>query len=204
MINPDDIASLIREVAEEEILPRFNTLAEDEVQQKKPGDFVTVADEAAEKALQQLELWAAKSSPSTGLKWEEAYRFWRSGCSMTKSSYQRGRSFTEPSLNKWVLREGSNDRRWLAPNREAFVRNTVDQSALGLETQGVDSMMADSTYKINQVFDALESTRSLSSFTNTSQAAEAECGDGLVANNETESADGTFDNYGGLNTGDTF
>ena len=123
---------------------------------------------------------------------------------MTKSSYQRGRSFTEPSLNKWVLREGSNDRRWIAANREAFVSNRVDQSALGLETQGVDSMIADSTYKVNQVFDALEQTRTLSSFTNTENAAEAECGDGLVASNETESADGEFDNYGGLNTGDTF
>ena len=164
----------------------------------------TQVQEAAEKALQQLELWAAKSSPSTGLKWEEAYRFWRSSCSMTKSSYQRGRSFTEPSLNKWVLREGSNDRRWLAPNREAFVRNTVGQEGLNLDTQGVDNMLGDSTYKVNQVFDALESTRSLSSFTNTEDAAEADCGDALVADNETESADGEFDNYGGLNTGDTF
>ena len=65
-------------------------------------------------------------------------------------------------------------------------------------------MLGDSTYKVNQVLDALESTRSLSSFTNTEDAAEADCGDTLVADNETESADGEFDNYGGLNTGDTF
>ena len=50
--------------------------------------------DAAEKALQQLEIWAAKSDPSSGLKWQEAYRYWSSGCSMTKGSYRRGRSFT--------------------------------------------------------------------------------------------------------------
>ena len=123
---------------------------------------------------------------------------------MTKSSYQRGRSFTDPSLNKWVLREGSNDRGFPFANREAVVLNRNSSKSLSLETQGVNEVIADSAYKMNELVDALESTRSLSSFTNTDQAVKPEEGDGLVANNEPESADGEFDNYGGLSTGDTF
>lgn len=164
----------------------------------------TQVQEAAEKALQQLELWASKASPGTGLKWKEAYSYWRSGCSMTKSSYQRGRSFTEPSLNKWVLREGSNDRGFPFPNREAVVVNRSASEGLSLETQGVTDVIANSAYNMNELVDALETTRSMSSFTNTDQAVKPDEGDGLVANNVTESADGEFDNYGGLSTGDTF
>jgi len=164
----------------------------------------TQVQEAAEKALQQLELWAAKGSPSTGFKWQEAYTYWRSGCSMTKSSYQRGRSFTDPSLNKWVLREGSNDRGFPFANREAVVLNRNHEKSLSLETQGVDEVIADSAYKMHELVGALENTRSMSSFTNTDQAVKPEEGDGLVANNTTPSADGEFDNYGGLTTDDTF
>lgn len=164
----------------------------------------TQVQEAAEKALQQLELWASKGSPSAGLKWKEAYAYWRSGCSMTKSSYQRGRSFTDPSLNKWVLREGSNDRGFPFANREAVVVNRNDAEGLSLETQGVTEVIANSAYNMNELVDALETTRSMSSFVNTTQAVKPDEGDGLVANNPTESADGEFDNYGGLTTEDTF
>ncbi len=165
----------------------------------------TQVQEAAEKALQQLDLWAAKSSPGAGFKWQEAYKFWSSGCSMTKSSYQRGRSFTEPSLNKWVLREGSNDRRWQAPNREAFVTNATNSSGLSSETLNIsDGEMTESAFKMNQLVDSLEQTRSLSSFTNTSDVQGGEEGDAVIANNNVESEDGNFENYGGLNTGDTY
>ncbi len=164
----------------------------------------TQVQEASEKALQQLEMWAAKGSPSTGFKWQEAYAYWRSGCSMTKSSYQRGRSFTDPSLNKWVLREGSNDRGFPFANREAVVLNRNSDKGLALETQGVKEVIPDSAYEMNELVDALESTRGLSSFTNTDQATSPAEGDGLVANNDTASADGEFDNYGGLTTNDTF
>jgi fructose-1,6-bisphosphatase/inositol monophosphatase family enzyme len=47
----EQVAAIVREVAAEEILPRFQALQPDEVREKKPGDFVTVADEAAERAL---------------------------------------------------------------------------------------------------------------------------------------------------------
>ena len=160
----------------------------------------TQVQEAAEKALQQLEAWGSKGSPSAGLKWQEAYRYWRSGCSMTKVSYQRGRSFTEPSMNKWVLREGSNDRSFPYANREAGVLNRESGQHLEPETIGMNEVQSDSNQRSNVLFDALETTRSLSSFVNTEDAVKPEEGDGLVADNSTESADGEFDNYGGLTT----
>jgi fructose-1,6-bisphosphatase/inositol monophosphatase family enzyme len=42
------VADLIRETAAAELLPRFRNLAEGDVRQKKPGDYVTVADVASE------------------------------------------------------------------------------------------------------------------------------------------------------------
>jgi len=45
------VSSLLREVVEAEIVPRFRTLATGDIKEKGPGDLVTVADEAAERAL---------------------------------------------------------------------------------------------------------------------------------------------------------
>jgi fructose-1,6-bisphosphatase/inositol monophosphatase family enzyme len=45
------ISAAIREVADQEILPRFGRLAADEIMEKAPGDLVTVADRAAEREL---------------------------------------------------------------------------------------------------------------------------------------------------------
>ncbi|MGC3953493.1 MAG: inositol monophosphatase [Propionicimonas sp.] len=42
------VAQQLREVAERVILPRFGALAEGEIEEKKPGDLVTVADREAE------------------------------------------------------------------------------------------------------------------------------------------------------------
>lgn len=46
-----DVTELIKHVAGEEILPRWRALGPDDVQLKRPGDPVTVADRAAEAAL---------------------------------------------------------------------------------------------------------------------------------------------------------
>lgn len=160
--------------------------------------------DAAEQALQQLELWAAKASPSTGLKWQEAYRYWSGACSMTKSSYRRGRSFTENSTNRWVQREGGNNRFFQFPRKEAMSSPRTYSEALDENALGIETTMPGSTLDINQLVDALESTRDLSAFTNTSDAVDPQDGDTLNATNTTETADGTFDNYDGLQTGDTF
>jgi fructose-1,6-bisphosphatase/inositol monophosphatase family enzyme len=47
----DQVADLLREVAATEVLPRFRHLAAEDVQQKSPGDLVTVADRESEAAL---------------------------------------------------------------------------------------------------------------------------------------------------------
>jgi fructose-1,6-bisphosphatase/inositol monophosphatase family enzyme len=47
----DRVSAILRDVAEEEILPRFRSLDPTEIREKGPGDLVTVADEAAERAL---------------------------------------------------------------------------------------------------------------------------------------------------------
>jgi fructose-1,6-bisphosphatase/inositol monophosphatase family enzyme len=49
--DPMRVTELIRDVAASEITPRFRALAAHEVREKKPGDFVTIADESAERAL---------------------------------------------------------------------------------------------------------------------------------------------------------
>ena len=45
------VASIIREVAQTEIVPRFQALHASDIREKAPGDFVTAADLAAEAAL---------------------------------------------------------------------------------------------------------------------------------------------------------
>ena len=158
--------------------------------------------DAAEKALEQLELWASKASPSAGLKWQEAYRYWRSGCTMTQSSYERGRSFTEPSTSRWVLREGGNNRWWQLPRKEAMKATRYGKE--GLKTPGLEGAMPQSVLEVNELFDALETTRDISSFSNTGETLNPSDGDAIIAANVTESEDGEFDNFNGLKEGDTF
>jgi fructose-1,6-bisphosphatase/inositol monophosphatase family enzyme len=50
-VDPLRIAAILSEVSAEIILPRFNSLADGEVREKHPGDFVTIADVEAEAAL---------------------------------------------------------------------------------------------------------------------------------------------------------
>lgn len=47
------VAKIIRDVSATEIMPRFKNLSAEDIREKKPGDFVTIADESAEKALSQ-------------------------------------------------------------------------------------------------------------------------------------------------------
>jgi len=50
-IDVDDVAAIIRRVAETEILPRFQRLQAHEIREKSPGSLVTVADVESERAL---------------------------------------------------------------------------------------------------------------------------------------------------------
>lgn len=63
------IAEIIRHVAATEVLPRFNNLSAEDIREKNPGDFVTVADEASEKLLSQL---LRDALPGTVVVGEEA------------------------------------------------------------------------------------------------------------------------------------
>lgn len=47
-IDIDTVTKILREAAQESILPRFRSLREDEVTEKSPGEIVTVADREAE------------------------------------------------------------------------------------------------------------------------------------------------------------
>ena len=60
------VARLIREVAEAEILPRFRRLENHHAWEKRPGSLVTVADEAAEKRLEDGLLELAPGSVALG------------------------------------------------------------------------------------------------------------------------------------------
>lgn len=50
-IDIDKVTAILKEVAATEVMPRFKNLVEGDIRQKKPGDFVTIADEASEQAL---------------------------------------------------------------------------------------------------------------------------------------------------------
>jgi fructose-1,6-bisphosphatase/inositol monophosphatase family enzyme len=63
------VAELMRETAAAELLPRFRNLAKHEIREKKPGDYVTVADLASE---QRLASGLAKILPGVPVVGEEA------------------------------------------------------------------------------------------------------------------------------------
>lgn len=52
-VDPEAVADLLRQVASEEILPRFQSLARHEVSEKEGGEIVTVADVAVERFLER-------------------------------------------------------------------------------------------------------------------------------------------------------
>ena len=63
------VAGLMRETAATELLPRFRSLAKEDIRLKGPGDFVTVADIAAE---QRLASGLAKILPGVPVVGEES------------------------------------------------------------------------------------------------------------------------------------
>jgi fructose-1,6-bisphosphatase/inositol monophosphatase family enzyme len=69
MPDPEKIAALIRETAEAEILPRFRMLGEADIREKRPGDFVTAADLAAER---RMTAWLTAAAPGSMVLGEEA------------------------------------------------------------------------------------------------------------------------------------
>lgn len=65
----EQVTAAIREVAAQEILPRFGRLAADEIAEKAPGDLITVADRGAER---ELEARLTRLLPGSRVVGEEA------------------------------------------------------------------------------------------------------------------------------------
>jgi fructose-1,6-bisphosphatase/inositol monophosphatase family enzyme len=66
-INVEQVAGFIREVAQEEVLPRWRNLAEGDISEKNgPDDVVTIADKESEKALSRRLLAAYPQSMIVG------------------------------------------------------------------------------------------------------------------------------------------
>jgi phage gp36-like protein len=156
--------------------------------------------DAAEAALKQLDLWSSKASPSAGLKWQEAYRYWSGACAMTMSNTQRDRAFTPASLSRWEQRWGTNNRWSVQVRRGSLVTNNVTprQPSGSLDRQDV-TLIGDSTLAVNTLFDDLETTRDVASFSDTQNAATPAEGDVLVV----ENTDGDM-TTGGLQETDSF
>lgn len=66
MLDPDRVADFIRDTARAVILPRFRALGAGDVREKRPGDYVTIADLEAEAALTRLLTEAAPGSLVVG------------------------------------------------------------------------------------------------------------------------------------------
>ncbi len=69
-MDTDAVLALIKDVAARVVTPRFRSLAEGEVMEKKPGDLVTVADREAEALITEALLAAY---PAAAVLGEEAY-----------------------------------------------------------------------------------------------------------------------------------
>jgi phage gp36-like protein len=150
--------------------------------------------DAAEGSLKQLDLWASKASPSSGLKWQEAYRYWQSACAMTMSNTQRDRAFTLASLSRWEMRWGTNNRFSPYTRKDAIVINNVtSREPSGNLDQSNVTIIGDSTLEVNKLFDDLETTRDVASFADTQNAATPSEGDILVV----ENTDGDITTYDG-------
>src|SRR5229473_1330313 len=50
-VDSEKVRRLIAEVADEEVMPRFEKLETGDISEKSPGDFVTIADVASERRL---------------------------------------------------------------------------------------------------------------------------------------------------------
>lgn len=69
VVQTDQVSELLIEVSERVILPRFGSLTRSEIQEKSPGDLVTVADREAEIELSQV---FAQAHPNALILGEEA------------------------------------------------------------------------------------------------------------------------------------
>jgi fructose-1,6-bisphosphatase/inositol monophosphatase family enzyme len=128
-VETDDVLTMLKDVAEEVINPRFRALSDDQVAEKNPGDLVTVADREAEVLITARLLDAYPDALVLG---EEATaadptlvdRFREAGHAFTVDPVDGTRNFVHGSRDHAVMvaevRDGDVVRSWIwQPQHEA-------------------------------------------------------------------------------------
>lgn len=121
-MDTDAILTLLRDVADEVINPRFRTLADGQVSEKNPGDLVTVADHEAEVLITEALLAAYPGAVVLG---EEAFaadpelleRYGAAGHAFTVDPVDGTKNFVHGSKDHAVMvaevRAGQVTRAWI-------------------------------------------------------------------------------------------
>ncbi|WP_394277094.1 inositol monophosphatase family protein [Luteococcus sp.] len=157
MASTQDVLELIQQVAAEVITPRFRALADEQVEQKHPGDYVTIADREAEVVLTRELL---RMFPDARVVGEEAcfadprleFSLGGAGRAFTVDPVDGTRNFVKGSPDHAVmvaeLVDGSTQRAWIWQpehqkayvaelgagvelNGEPLVRRAPERPALG-------------------------------------------------------------------------
>jgi fructose-1,6-bisphosphatase/inositol monophosphatase family enzyme len=121
-VETDAILTLLRDVADEVINPRFRTLTDGQVEEKNPGDLVTVADHEAEVLITEALLAAYPGAVVLG---EEAFaadpelleRYGAAGHAFTVDPVDGTKNFVQGSKDHAVMvaevRAGEVTRAWI-------------------------------------------------------------------------------------------
>ena len=131
-VETDEVLAMLREVAEEVINPRFRSLDVDQVDEKNPGDLVTVADHEAERLITAR---LRSAYPSAVVLGEEAYAadaalmgaFWAAEHAFTVDPVDGTKNFVHGSPDHAVMvaevRAGETVRGWIwqPQHRRAYV-----------------------------------------------------------------------------------
>jgi len=160
-LSTDEVLELMRSVAAEVITPRFRSLSEAEIDEKRPGDLVTVADHEAEELITQALLEAYPDAVVLG---EETYagrpellaEFWAADHAFTVDPVDGTKNFVHGSPDHAVMIaevvSGETTRGWIwQPEHEvawvaelgAGVRRNgerVHREPAGDQPQGATSM----------------------------------------------------------------
>ncbi|HET6562872.1 MAG TPA: inositol monophosphatase [Marmoricola sp.] len=156
----DDVLTLLKDVAEEVVNPRFRALASDEIAEKNPGDLVTVADREAEVRITEV---LRREHPDALVLGEEAFatdaalldRFRAADHAFTVDPVDGTKNFVHGSPDHAVmvaeLRNGEAVRSWIwqPQHRKGYVAERgagawrdgerLTRPPLGDEVRGVTS-----------------------------------------------------------------
>lgn len=126
----------------------------------RPRDAVV---EAYEKAIQQLDIWSARSSAQSLNKFSQAYKYYREsadseGVSLVRSAHEKKRIFTAATLEPWVWGCSSND----VDNIVRYEDQKLSahyQIGNGVGTTSpTGTKMPESLQQINRLYDTLDRT----------------------------------------------